>query len=224
MASTQTTTAPGEWKTANRGLAKTGGWYSRRGKRLFDVVASVAGLVVLSPGFLILFVTYKVFSPGPFLYRQERIGIGGRVFYILKFRTMVVHADRIGPGITASGDRRITRLGKLLRRFKIDELPQLWNVLKGEMSLVAPRPELPCYVADYTELQRRVLRVRPGMTDPASLLYRNEEEVLGQCPEPELQYRNVVLPHKLELNLEYLSKVSFIRDLALICETLRATF
>jgi lipopolysaccharide/colanic/teichoic acid biosynthesis glycosyltransferase len=196
------------------------GWYPRWGKRLLDVVLSVAGLVLLSPFFLIVFCLAKLCAPGPFLYRQERVGKGGRVFCILKFRTMTVDADRNGPLITSAGDSRVTRFGQLLRRCKVDELPQLWNVLRGEMSLVGPRPEVPVYVAGYSAVQLRVLSVLPGITDLASLCYRDEELFLGRSNSPEQLYREVVLPHKLALNLEYLQRISLGSDLALLLKTL----
>src|SRR5205807_3204816 len=129
-------------------------------------------------------------------------------------------ADKKGPDITSSRDQRVTPLGVILRKSKIDELPQLWNVLKGEMSLVGPRPELPRYVADYNEEQRRVLSVRPGITDFASIRYRYEEEILGHSENPEEFYRNFVLPHKLELNLQYIEKMSLLIDTKLIFKTL----
>lgn len=134
---------------------------------------------------------------------------------------MVAGADRIGPGITSAGDPRITRIGGLLRRWKLDELPQLWNVLKGEMSLVGPRPELPFYVRDYTSTQRKVLSVRPGITDAASIAFRNEEEILDKAADREQLYKQVVLPHKLALNLEYIHNLSFRRDIAIILRTLK---
>ena len=137
---------------------------------------------------------------------------------------MVAGADKKGPSITSSGDARVTRLGAILRKFKLDEFPQLWNVLRGEMSLVGPRPELPQYVANYTGEQRRVFSVRPGITDIASIRYRHEEELLGQSQNPEEFYRNVVLPQKLELNLRYIKQLSLSCDAKLIYLTLRSLF
>ena len=137
---------------------------------------------------------------------------------------MIVGAEKKGPGITSSGDHRVTPLGAVLRKLKIDELPQLWNVLVGEMSLVGPRPEMARYVAEYTEDQRRVLLVRPGITDVASIQYRNEEKLLAQSGSAEEFYLHVVLPHKLELNLEYIGKMSFLFDMKLILQTLKSLF
>jgi lipopolysaccharide/colanic/teichoic acid biosynthesis glycosyltransferase len=132
---------------------------------------------------------------------------------------MFVDADRHGLAITAAGDSRITSIGRILRRFKLDELPQLWNVLKGDMSLVGPRPEVARYVESYSIAQRQVLAARPGITDPASIVYRHEETILERQPDPDRYYREVVLPHKLTLNLEYLRRVSFSYDLSLILRT-----
>jgi lipopolysaccharide/colanic/teichoic acid biosynthesis glycosyltransferase len=213
--------------TANTGTRlgrKEKGQYSRFWKRLIDVVVASVGLLVLSPLLIITGVLIKCTSRGPVLYWQDRVGRGGRHFRIAKFRSMIVDADKIGPEITASGDARVTSFGARLRKTKIDEILQLWNVLKGEMSLVGPRPELPRYVADYTQEQQRVLCVCPGITDPASIRYRHEEEVLAQSGNPEEFYRNVVLPHKLDLNLDYIEKMSFLFDTKLILQTIKFLF
>jgi lipopolysaccharide/colanic/teichoic acid biosynthesis glycosyltransferase len=201
-----------------------GGLYCRIWKRLIDIVGSTVGLIALSPLLCVTGVLVKCTSRGPVLYWQDRVGRDGKHFRIAKFRSMVVDADQKGPEITSSGDARVTQFGVTLRKLKIDEFPQLWNVLKGEMSLVGPRPELPRYVADYNEAQRHVLCVRPGITDPASIYFRNEEEVLAQSGNPEEFYRNVVLPHKLSLNLDYIEKMCFLLDTKLILQTLKALF
>lgn len=198
--------------------------YCQFWKRLFDVTASFVGLLLLSPLLVITGLLVKSTSRGPMLFWQDRVGRGGIRFRIAKFRSMVVDADKKGPDITSSGDSRVTRIGLILRKSKIDELPQLWNVLIGEMSLVGPRPELPQYVGDYNQEQQRVLSVRPGITDLASIQYRHEEEILGQCENPEEFYRNVVLPHKLKLNLEYIEKMSLLFDAKLIVQTLKSIF
>src|SRR6516225_4228532 len=143
--------------------------YARFGKRLIDIVASSAGLIVLSPVLILVGILTKCTSRGPMLYWQDRVGLRGTCFRIAKFRSMVVDAEKRGPDITSSGDPRVTPVGSVIRNLKLDELPQLWNVLKGEMSLVGPRPELPKYVASYSTNQTSVLAVRPGITDPASL-------------------------------------------------------
>ena len=176
------------------------------------------------PLLLVAAIAVKCTSKGPVLYGQERIGKNGAPFKIWKFRSMVRNADKMGPLITASGDSRITPIGRLLRQSKIDELPQLWNVLNGDMSVVGPRPELPFYVRDYTPEQRQVLAVRPGITDPAALEYRHEEAILAKATDRERFYRDVLLPRKLSMNLEYISKLSFRYDVALILRTVGAIF
>jgi len=173
----------------------------------------------LSPLFFVIGMLLKMTSPGPTFFLQERVGRGGQLFRIAKFRSMVVNAENVGPALTFAGDPRVIQLGRILRRLKLDELPQLWNVLMGEMSLVGPRPELPRYVAGFTSQQRQVLTVRPGITDLASIVYRQEEDLLGRNPDPEQFYRQVVLPHKLSLNMEYLQRMSFVFDLSLIFQT-----
>jgi lipopolysaccharide/colanic/teichoic acid biosynthesis glycosyltransferase len=198
--------------------------YRNYGKRLLDLFCAIAGLIVLAPLLLMVTLAVKIGSRGPALFGQERIGRGGRPFKIWKFRSMVCGADKIGPLITASGDSRITKIGRYLRQSKLDELPQLWNVLIGDMSFVGPRPELPFYVRDYTPEQRQVFTVRPGITDPAALEYRHEEEILAKAADRERFYREVVLPHKLTLNLEYIKALSFRHDLTLIVRTLGAIF
>lgn len=194
-------------------------FYTTVGKPILDALAAAIGLLVLVPVFAVVALSVRLSSPGPVFYRQERVGRGGKTFRIVKFRSMFVDADQRGLAITATGDPRITSVGRILRHFKLDELPQLWNVLMGEMSLVGPRPEVPRYVESYSEAQRRVLAVRPGITDPASIAYRHEEELLGTYPDPDLHYREVMLPHKLSLNLEYLTRMSFSYDLSLIVRT-----
>lgn len=186
--------------------------------RLIDVLAAAAGLLILSPLLLALALWVKLSSPGPIFYRARRVGRGGQLFHLYKFRTMVADADRQGPGITTAGDSRITPVGRFLRRTKLDELPQLLNVLKGEMSLVGPRPEDPRYVALYNAEQQRILQVRPGITSPASLQYRNESELL-RGRDWETVYTQEILPHKLALELDYLQKRSVWRDLGLIGQT-----
>jgi lipopolysaccharide/colanic/teichoic acid biosynthesis glycosyltransferase len=178
------------------------------------------GLVVLSPVLAAASLSVKLSSPGPILFRQVRIGRGGRPFRILKFRSMRTGGS--GPAITAGGDARITGVGRLLRRYKIDELPQLWNVLVGDMSLVGPRPEVSRYVERFAADYRRVLSVRPGITDYAALEYRDEESVLAASPDPESEYVGVVLPAKIHLYHRYLSEMSVLTDLKIILRTLGA--
>jgi len=188
-------------------------------KRLFDIVAAGLGLLLLWPVLLAAAVWVKLDSPGPALFRQTRVGRLGVPFTIHKFRTM-----RVAPGaaITVGADPRITRAGQVLRQTKLDELPQLWDVLRGAMSLVGPRPELPKYVELYpAELRERVLSVRPGITDPASLAFSHEAELLAAAADPEREYREVILPAKLRLSADYASRASLLTDLGLILATLR---
>lgn len=189
-------------------------------KRLFDVLASGAALTLLSPVFLGIAVLVALDSSGPVFYRQLRIGRGEKPFRIFKFRTMVDGADRQGPPISVGGDPRVTRVGQFLRRFELDELPTLFNVFAGDMSIVGPRPETPKYLSFYTPAQRRVFSVRPGMTDLGTLNFRNEGRLLAQAKDPETLYVERILPEKLKLNLEYIERHGFFYDLVLIFKTL----
>jgi len=191
-------------------------------KRLFDIVASGIGLIVLSPLFLILAVWIKQDSTGPVFYRQVRVGYKNKEFRIFKFRSMRVGADK-GSLVTIGGhDPRITRSGYFIRKFKLDELPQLINVLIGDMSLVGPRPEVRHYVDYWTPEQMHVLDVRPGITDPASIKFRNENELMETAEDPERYYIEVIMQEKIKLYLEYVQKHSFWYDLGLIFKTFRA--
>lgn len=185
-------------------------------KRLLDLMGSALGLIVLSPLFLVVGLLIWANDRGPVFFRQERIGQGGRPFLIWKFRTMVMNAEALGSPLTVGRDPRITRVGHWLRKTKIDELPQLINVLLGQMSLVGPRPEVAAYVALYTPEQREVLQLRPGITDPASLRFRNEQELLAQAVDPEGWYVEVIMPEKIRLNLEYGRRASVRTDLGLV--------
>ena len=189
-------------------------------KRAFDIIVSLLGLVALSPVMLAASVMVKLTSPGPILFRQERMGRAFRSFQILKFRTMMPDAPQLGGQLTAGRDPRITGIGHLLRKTKLDELPQLWNVLKGEMSFVGPRPEVPRYVEIYRDDYEQLLTVRPGITDLASLKYRHEAEILGRADDPESAYRNEILPDKIRLAKEYIDRSSFWFDIRLIFKTL----
>jgi FlaA1/EpsC-like NDP-sugar epimerase/lipopolysaccharide/colanic/teichoic acid biosynthesis glycosyltransferase len=190
-------------------------------KRGFDFVVAGVGVIVLVPAFLAIALLIKIDSMGPVFYRGERVGRNGKRFRIYKFRTMVADADRRGPGITMEDDPRITRLGRRLRRSKLDELPQLLNVVRGEMSLVGPRPEIPEMVNRYSPLFRRVLALRPGITSPASLAYRNEEKLIGTDPS---RYADIVLPERLALDLRYVLRHGFGTDLRIIAQTLGVVF
>jgi lipopolysaccharide/colanic/teichoic acid biosynthesis glycosyltransferase len=187
-------------------------------KRLFDLLAAAVGLVLLAPLLLGAALWVKLDSPGPVLFRQTRVGRFGVPFTIHKFRTMRVEP---GAAITVGADPRITRSGHLLRQTKLDELPQLWDVLRGAMSLVGPRPELPRYVELYpADLRAQVLAVRPGITDPASLAFSHEAELLAAAADPEREYREVILPAKLRLSADYAARASLATDLRLILATL----
>ena len=188
-------------------------------KRLFDIVASGLGLLVLSPIFLILAVWIKLDSPGPVFYRQVRVGRGNRDFRIFKFRSMRVGSDK-GSLVTIGGhDPRITRSGYFIRKFKLDEFPQLINVFVGDMSLVGPRPEVRHYVDYWTPEQMHVLDVRPGITDPASIKFRNENELMEAASDPEKYYIEVIMQEKIKLYLEYVQHHSFLGDIGLIFKT-----
>ena len=189
-------------------------------KRLFDIVASACGLILLSPLFFIVSVWIKLDSIGPVFYRQVRVGRYNKDFKIFKFRTMRVGADK-GSLVTIGGrDPRVTRIGYYLRKFKIDELPQLINVFIGDMSLVGPRPEVRHYVNYWTSEQLHVLDVRPGITDPASIKFRNENELMESAEDPESFYINVIMQEKLKLYLEYVHNASFWYDIELIFKTI----
>lgn len=189
-------------------------------KRIFDFVVSLIGIIIISPILLIVAISIKLDSEGSVLFFQKRIGKDGKPFNIYKFRTMVTNAEKLGAQITVGKDNRITRVGAFLRKYKIDELPQLFNVLKGDMSLVGPRPEVPKYVALYTEEERKVLEVRPGITDLASIRYRDENDILAEVENPEEYYINVIMRDKLKLNLEYIEKSNIFYDIYLIIKTI----
>lgn len=189
-------------------------------KRLFDVSLSLIGLIVFSPLLLLVALLIKLDDGGVCFYRQVRVGRLGREFKIVKFRTMCAGAERAGPSITAAGDPRITRVGRWLRKAKLDELPQLWNVLKGEMSFVGPRPEVPKFVALYTVDQKQVLNLTPGITDEASLEFRDEEEMLAASPEPVRYYVEHCIPRKVSINLAYAKNASVLTDISVIIRTI----
>jgi lipopolysaccharide/colanic/teichoic acid biosynthesis glycosyltransferase len=189
-------------------------------KRTFDILVSAAGLVLLSPVLLVVALLIKADSAGPVFFLQERMGRRFRPFHIYKFRTMVPDAPRLGKLITVGEDPRITRVGRILRLTKIDELPQLLNVLKGDMSLVGPRPEVRHYVELFRPDYEEILQVPPGITDLASVHYRHESEILGRAENPEEQYIKEILPEKIRLAKEYLRQSSFCFDAGLIVQTL----
>ena len=197
------------------------GFYARRAKRWLDVLLSAIGLVLWAPLFVLIAIAVRLDSSGPAIFRQWRTGKNGREFVLFKFRSMRA-ASEGADGITVAGEPRITPVGRLLRSGKLDELPQLWNVLRGEMSLVGPRPELPRYVALYSSDQREVLRVRPGITDPASITYVDEERLLGADANPERAYIERILPDKLAISRDYIREITFLGDLRIVASTLNA--
>lgn len=191
-------------------------------KRAFDVAASLLGLILFAPLLFVIAILVKLDSPGPVLFRQIRVGRNGVPFHIHKFRTMYV-SKKPGLELTAGNDRRITRLGRLLRKYKFDELPQFIDVLRGKMSLVGPRPEVPRYVEAYPESCReKVLSVRPGVTDLASIKFRNESDILANAEDPERTYVEQVLPLKLELYEKYVEERSFWMDFGILFKTVTA--
>jgi lipopolysaccharide/colanic/teichoic acid biosynthesis glycosyltransferase len=188
-------------------------------KRIFDFTSALIGLLVLAPLLGLIALTVKLSSPGPVLYRQARVGFRQRLFRLAKFRTMVCGADRLGTSVTTSDDSRTTNLGRFLRRTKLDELPQLWNVLNGDMSLVGPRPEVPEIVAAYAPWMLQIFAVRPGITSIASLHLRHEEELLALVSSPDEVYAQILVPAKIELALPHVQNQSFAFDLKILLLT-----
>ena len=193
-------------------------------KRIFDIVFSVCGLLILNPLLIIIALIIKVNGRGPVFYSGLRVGLHGKLFRMLKFRTMVAYAEKLGGPSTSDADPRITKVGKLLRKYKLDELPQLINVLKGEMSFVGPRPEVKHYVDMFTEEEKSILTVRPGITDWASLWNPDEGSILAGSPDPEKAYMEKIRPTKLKLQLKYVKEHSFSNDMKIILLTLKTIF
>lgn len=191
-------------------------------KRLFDIGASSIGLILLSPILILIAICIKLDSKGPVFFKQVRVGKNKELFKIYKFRTMVTDAEKLGKQITVGNDTRITKVGTFIRKCKLDELPQLINVLNGDMSLVGPRPEVPKYVELYDDYQEQILLVQPGITDYASIEFRNESEILGESENPESKYINDIMPYKIELNIKYIKNISLYEDLKLITRTIKA--
>ncbi|MEP7338385.1 MAG: sugar transferase [Acidobacteriota bacterium] len=192
---------------------------SSRARRALDLLIALPATIVLLPVFAIIAIWIKLDSRGPVFFLQERIGRGGLPFRIFKFRTMVVDAEQRGTQITIGRDPRITRCGHFLRKYRFDELPQLLNVLKGEMGIVGPRPEVPRYVALYNDEQRQILAYRPGITSPASIAFSNENEILAQQPDPENFYRTELMPAKIGKDLLYSRQATIRSDCAVIART-----
>lgn len=194
-------------------------------KRIFDLFFVILGLIALSPVYIVIALLIKFKDGGSVLFKQERVGKNGKHFKVLKFRTMVVNAEKLGDKVTTGNDPRITPIGAILRKYKLDELPQLFNVLKGEMSLVGPRPEVPEYVEFYPEeIKKVVLSVQPGITDIASIEFVNENELLTNSDDPVADYKNKVLPVKLAYNVDYVKQRSLWLDFNLILKTVAAIF
>ena len=188
-------------------------------KSSFDFIASVLGLIILSPIFIIISLLIKFDSPGPIFYRGERVGLNGKKFKILKFRTMVQNAEKIGASSTSEEDPRLTRIGKILRKYKLDEFPQLINILKGEMSFVGTRPEVPEYVKLYDNEMLATLLLPAGITSFASIEYKNEAELLNGVNIDDI-YINKILPEKMKINLKYLNDISILQDIKIMLKTI----
>jgi lipopolysaccharide/colanic/teichoic acid biosynthesis glycosyltransferase len=189
-------------------------------KRLFDIFFSLTGILVLLPLFIIISLFIVVDSKGPIVYKQKRVGKNGKDFYLLKFRSMKVNAHKSGLLTIGENDNRITKVGYFIRKYKMDELPQLINVLFGDMSMVGPRPEVRKYVDLYNEEQKKVLSVKPGITDYASIKYSNENQILGDSDNPEQLYIHEIMPAKLLLNLKYIKEKKCITDFKIIAKTI----
>jgi lipopolysaccharide/colanic/teichoic acid biosynthesis glycosyltransferase len=187
-------------------------------KRIFDILASTIGLIIITPGLLIIAILIKIQMPGPVIFKQQRIGRNGQPFTIFKFRSMIL--DHHGSTISIKGEQRITPLGAFLRKYKLDELPELWNVVKGDMSLVGPRPDMPDYANLLVGEEELILKLRPGITGPASLKYANEEELLTGVSDPAKYNDEVIWPDKVRINLDYYHNRSFLGDIQIILKTL----
>jgi lipopolysaccharide/colanic/teichoic acid biosynthesis glycosyltransferase len=187
-------------------------------KRGFDIIAAFFGLIIFSPVFLVIAVLIKIKMPGRVFFRQERVGRFGKTFRVIKFRTMT--ENNSGSVITVRGDNRITPFGAWLRKYKLDELPELWNVLKGDMSFVGPRPDVPGYADKLAGSDREILKLRPGITGPATLKYSNEEEILAKVEDPVKYNDEVIFPDKVRINLEYLHNHSLVGDIGIVFKTI----
>ena len=195
--------------------------YKIFGKRLFDIFATTLGGILLLPLLIPIAIWIKFSSKGPLFYVQKRVGKDFVEFNLYKFRSMVIDADKIGPGVTSGDDPRITKVGKIIRKTKIDELPQLLNVLKGDMSLVGPRPELMKFIEQKNEEYKKVLSIKPGITDNAAIEFRDEETIMEQYEDKEKAYTDVVLPQKIKLYYQYIDNINLKNDIILILKTLK---
>jgi len=199
---------------------RTNGLYGRYGKRVFDLVLSIPSFILLSPVFLIASVLIKIETPGTATFAQERIGRGGRPFKLYKFRTMVKDASKMGPPITPTNDPRITKVGKLLRKYKIDEMLQIANIIKGDMSVIGPRPEIEKYIKKFKDDYSKILKIKPGMTDYALIVFRNEEEILSKFNDVEEGYIQEVMPEKIKLYKKYMDEMSLLTDIKIFFKTI----
>jgi lipopolysaccharide/colanic/teichoic acid biosynthesis glycosyltransferase len=193
-------------------------------KRLFDIIFSIVGIIILSPFLILISIIVLMTSPGGAFYRQVRVGKNGKEFKLLKFRTMRKGADKSGSLTVGMRDSRITSIGFYLRKYKLDELPQLFNVLAGDMSFVGPRPEVPEYVALYDTVQKKVLNVKPGITDYASIVYSEENELLAKAENPQELYLKKIMPAKLKLNMKYINEMGLSTDIKIILKTISKIF
>lgn len=191
------------------------------GKRLFDIVATIVGGILLLPIIIPIAIWIKFSSKGPLFYIQKRVGKDFKEFDLYKFRSMIINADTLGPSVTSGDDPRITRVGKIIRKTKIDELPQLLNVLKGDMSLVGPRPEVMKFVIQKKIDYKNILTIKPGITDNAAIEYRDEETIMKQYKDKEKAYIEIILPKKIKLYNDYINKTSFKNDVLLILKTIK---
>ncbi len=206
--------------SAGNSRDRTQGFYGRYGKRVFDLILSIPSIIILSPVFLISAILIKIDTSGPVSFSQERIGRGGRPFNLYKFRTMVKNASGIGPSVTPANDPRITRVGRLLRKFKVDEMLQIFNIVKGDMSVIGPRPELRKYVDKFRDDYGEILKIKPGMTDYALIAFRNEEEILSKFDNVEEGYIKEVMPEKIRLYRKYLNEMSLGTDIRIFFGTI----
>ena len=190
--------------------------------RFFDFIIACIGILILSHLFVIIAIMVKLSSPGIIIYSQERVGLNDRRFRLYKFRSMLINADRIGTSVTTSNDPRITKIGRFLRKIKLDELPQLWNVLKGDMSFVGPRPDVPEIVNKYSSEMKRILSIRPGITSNATLYLRHEEELLAMANDPDRAYEDIFVPAKVKLAMEHVNRKSFFFDFSILLQTVWA--
>lgn len=199
-------------------------FYEQYGKRVVDIALSLLGLLFFSPILLILSVIIRLENRGTTFFCQDRVGKGGKIFRLIKFRTMVIDKEKEALQFTPGDKQRVTQIGNFLRKTKLDEIPALINVLKGEMSIVGPRAEVPKYLSFYTGEKEKILSIKPGITDFASIKYRNEEELLANSAIPEKLYEEIILPDKLRMNLNYLNSISFWSDMKIILNTIKVIF